>query len=94
MDGSPLLTPDIRASVAERFARAVTDHLNHTTCGIVSWKAQVRSDAANPFCSQRAPALSCQDWELSFGGAMKPSRLQTLVKGERQALPTAVRGSL
>jgi hypothetical protein len=41
MEGSPLLTPARRRQVAKYLADDVLAHLNHTTTGIISWKAQV-----------------------------------------------------
>ena len=49
MEGSALLTPAIRAQVAKFLADDVLAHLNHTTTGIVSWKAQLDALARNGY---------------------------------------------
>ena len=49
MEGSALLTPAIRAQVAKFLADDVLAHLNHTTSGIISWKAQLDALARNGY---------------------------------------------
>ena len=66
MEGSPLLTPTIRAHVAKYLADDVIAHLNHTTTGIISWKAQLDALTRNGY-EDLAFALISQKTYPSLG---------------------------
>ena len=68
MEGSPLFTPAIQTDTADFLVRSLLNFSNHTTCGIISWKAQLEAlghigahDMAFAVFSQKAyPGLG---WE-------------------------------
>ena len=69
MEGSPVFTPEIKASTSRFLVRLLLSDANHTTCGIISWKAQLEAlgrigahDMTFALLSQKAyPGLG---WEL------------------------------